>query len=113
MYERLINFCDDAGTKDALQFLMTRQIKRPAGIRLRTSDAGLDRTSNSSPKSPMISAGRARAHLIWSVPSRKRAGSTNRGRGGYYPTPRWLILARTVADAEPLPEAAYALLLAK
>ena len=26
MYERLINFCDDAGTQDALQFLMTREI---------------------------------------------------------------------------------------
>jgi Mn-containing catalase len=25
-YERLINFCRDAGTKDALQFLMTREI---------------------------------------------------------------------------------------
>src|ERR1700756_3962886 len=25
-YERLINFCDDAGTKDALQFLVTREI---------------------------------------------------------------------------------------
>jgi Mn-containing catalase len=25
-YERLINFCDDVGTKDALQFLMTREI---------------------------------------------------------------------------------------
>lgn len=25
-YERLINFCDDSGTKDALQFLMTREI---------------------------------------------------------------------------------------
>ena len=25
VYERLINFCDDAGTKDALQFLMTRE----------------------------------------------------------------------------------------
>ena len=25
VYERLINFCDDAGTKDALQFLMTRK----------------------------------------------------------------------------------------
>jgi len=32
-----------------------------------------------------------------------------RARGGYYPTPRWLTLARTVADAEPLPEAAHAL----
>src|SRR6186997_3407182 len=26
VYERLINFCRDAGTKDALQFLMTREI---------------------------------------------------------------------------------------
>src|SRR6478752_3494199 len=26
VYERLIGFCDDAGTKDALQFLMTREI---------------------------------------------------------------------------------------
>src|ERR1700742_4154444 len=26
VYERLINFCDDAGAKDALQFLMTREI---------------------------------------------------------------------------------------
>src|SRR5438270_8617363 len=26
VYERLINFCSDAGTKDALQFLMTREI---------------------------------------------------------------------------------------
>lgn len=26
VYERLIHFCDDAGTKDALQFLMTREI---------------------------------------------------------------------------------------
>jgi hypothetical protein len=25
VYERLINFCSDAGTKDALQFLMTRE----------------------------------------------------------------------------------------
>jgi Mn-containing catalase len=26
VYERLINFCDDGGTKDTLQFLMTREI---------------------------------------------------------------------------------------
>lgn len=32
-----------------------------------------------------------------------------RTRGGYYPTPRWLTLARAVADAEPLPDTAYAL----
>ena len=32
-----------------------------------------------------------------------------RVRSGYYPTPRWLMLAQTVADAEPLPEGARAL----
>jgi DNA-binding IclR family transcriptional regulator len=32
-----------------------------------------------------------------------------RARGGYYPSPRWLVLSQAVADAEPLPEAAYAL----
>jgi Mn-containing catalase len=26
LYERLIDFCDDPGSKDALQFLMTREI---------------------------------------------------------------------------------------
>jgi Mn-containing catalase len=26
VYERLINFCDDPGSQDALQFLMTREI---------------------------------------------------------------------------------------
>src|SRR5213079_2517317 len=26
VYERLINFCQDAGSRDALQFLMTREI---------------------------------------------------------------------------------------
>jgi hypothetical protein len=30
-------------------------------------------------------------------------------RGGYYPSPRWLGMAQTVADAEPLPEALQAL----
>lgn len=32
-----------------------------------------------------------------------------RARNGYYPSPRWLTLARIVADAEPLPDAAHAL----
>jgi DNA-binding IclR family transcriptional regulator len=30
-------------------------------------------------------------------------------RSGYYPSPRWLALAQTVSDAEPLPEAARAM----
>jgi len=32
-----------------------------------------------------------------------------RSKGGYYPTPRWLMLAQAISDAEPVPEAAYAL----
>ena len=32
-----------------------------------------------------------------------------RARSGYYPSPRWLTLARAVADAEPLPDVARAL----
>src|SRR5690242_6013680 len=32
VYERLINFCDDAGSKDALQFLMTREITHMKAI---------------------------------------------------------------------------------
>jgi DNA-binding IclR family transcriptional regulator len=31
-----------------------------------------------------------------------------RPRAGYYPTPRWLSLAQTISDAEPLPEAVQA-----
>ncbi len=34
-----------------------------------------------------------------------------RTRGGYYPSPRWLKLARIVAEAEPLPEAVHAVVL--
>lgn len=32
-----------------------------------------------------------------------------RARSGYYPSPRWLTIAKTVAGAEPLPEAILAL----
>lgn len=32
-----------------------------------------------------------------------------RQRGGFYPSPRWLTLARIVADAEPLPESVHRL----
>ncbi|SMF88382.1 transcriptional regulator, IclR family [Azospirillum oryzae] len=32
-----------------------------------------------------------------------------RVRGGYYPTPRWLALVQSIADAEPLPEAVHQL----
>jgi Mn-containing catalase len=41
-YERLINFCDDAGTKDALMFLMTREIAHMKSFGLALESMGLD-----------------------------------------------------------------------
>ena len=40
VYERLINFCDDAGTKDALQFLMTRGITHMKAFSLALESMG-------------------------------------------------------------------------
>jgi len=40
VYERLINFCDDAGTKDALQFLMTREITHMKAFMLALDSMG-------------------------------------------------------------------------
>jgi Mn-containing catalase len=40
VYERLINFCDDAGTKDALQFLMTREITHMKAFTLALESMG-------------------------------------------------------------------------
>jgi Mn-containing catalase len=40
VYERLINFCDDAGTKDALQFLMTREITHMRAFSLALESMG-------------------------------------------------------------------------
>src|SRR3981081_3309397 len=40
VYERLINFCDDAGTKDALQFLMTREITHMKAFALALDSMG-------------------------------------------------------------------------
>jgi Mn-containing catalase len=40
-YERLINFCDDQGTKDALQFLMTREITHMKAFMLALDSLGL------------------------------------------------------------------------
>ena len=39
-YERLINFCDDAGSKDALQFLMTREITHMKAFMLALDSMG-------------------------------------------------------------------------
>ncbi|WP_429798363.1 manganese catalase family protein [Bradyrhizobium japonicum] len=40
VYERLINFTDDAGTKDALQFLMTREITHMKAFSLALESMG-------------------------------------------------------------------------
>jgi Mn-containing catalase len=40
VYERLINFCRDAGTKDALQFLMTREITHMRAFTLALDSMG-------------------------------------------------------------------------
>jgi Mn-containing catalase len=42
VYERLINFCDDAGTKEALQFLMTREITHMKAFILALDSLGKD-----------------------------------------------------------------------
>jgi len=42
VYERLINFCDDAGSKDALQFLMTREITHMKAFMLGLQSLGKD-----------------------------------------------------------------------
>jgi len=45
VYERLINFCDDAGTIDALQFLMTREITHMKAFAAALESLGKDRFS--------------------------------------------------------------------
>ena len=43
VYERLINFCDDTGSKDALQFLMTREITHMKAFTAALESLGKDR----------------------------------------------------------------------
>lgn len=45
VYERLINFCDDVGTKEALQFLMTREITHMKAFAAALDSLGKDRFS--------------------------------------------------------------------
>lgn len=45
VYERLINFCDDTGTKEALQFLMTREITHMKVFTTALESLGKDRFS--------------------------------------------------------------------
>jgi Mn-containing catalase len=42
VYERLIDFCDDAGSKDALQFLMSREIAHMKSFMLALDSMGKD-----------------------------------------------------------------------
>ena len=55
VYERLINFCDDPGTKDALQFLMTREITHLRAFMAALDSMGKDPLSiGGIPPSPEI-----------------------------------------------------------
>ena len=78
VYERLINFTTDAGTKDALQFLMTREITH-----MKAFTAALD-----SMNKPPFMIGRFRPPSDWSISSstrpparEKTAKSTRADRG--------------------------------
>jgi Mn-containing catalase len=55
VYERLIDFCDDRGTKDALQFLMTREITHMKAFTAALESLGKDRFSiGAIPPSPDV-----------------------------------------------------------
>ena len=56
VYERLINFCDDAGTKDALQFLMTREITHMKAFAAALDSLGKPRFSigKIAPSKPLV-----------------------------------------------------------
>jgi Mn-containing catalase len=55
VYERLINFCDDAGTIDALQFLMTRETTHMKAFTAALESLGKDRFSiGSIPPTPEL-----------------------------------------------------------
>ena len=55
VYERLINFCDDAGTIDALQFLMTREITHMKAFTAALESLGKDMFSiGSIPPTPEL-----------------------------------------------------------
>src|SRR6476661_9870798 len=57
VYERLINFCNDVGTKDALQFLMTREITHMKAFAVALDSLGKDRFSigKIAPSVPLVS----------------------------------------------------------
>jgi Mn-containing catalase len=56
VYERLINFCNDVGTKDALQFLMTREITHMKAFAAALDSMGKNRFSigKIAPSTPLV-----------------------------------------------------------
>ncbi len=70
VYERLINFCDDAGTKDALQFLMTREITHMKQFTLALESF----------KKPEFSIGKIEPTPEWV----EQAINTSTGKGDFY-----------------------------
>ncbi len=56
VYERLINFCDDVGTKDALQFLMSREITHMKAFAAALDSLGKPRFSvgKIAPSTPLV-----------------------------------------------------------
>ena len=76
VYERLINFCRDSGTKDALQFLMTREITH-----MKAFSAALESMGK-----PPFTIGRHRADpeaggpVLQQFDGRRRSGRDRRAR---------------------------------
>jgi Mn-containing catalase len=59
VYERIINFTDDAGTKDALQFLVTREITHMKAFSLALESMGkpplsIGRIASTRPRRPVL-----------------------------------------------------------
>ena len=83
VYERLINFSDDAGTKDALQFLMTREITHMKAFTAALESMGKPRFSIGkippTPRSSSISSSttrRAKAMTVRSTPAARGMRAT-------------------------------------
>lgn len=81
-----------ANVLELLEYFSRR--KRPATLAEISDDLGWPRSSTFNLVGTMAEKG-------WLYEPRVRSG--------YYPSPRWLTLARVVADAEPLPASAFAL----
>lgn len=78
---------------DLMEFFV--RAKRPLSVREIVDEFGWPRSSAFNIISTMVERG----YLYQPVP-----------RGGYYPTSRWMDLARDIADTQPLPESVHRLL---